>query len=251
MREVIEIAERRAREEKRLRRQKDEPRESPKSVYPESNCWESPKISPTSECSWGGSKVDFQEEKTPQLCASNEIDKEPEEATIPSCDSPAKTEEKLTEDHGKGVNVEGSSAKIDNDTNTLRLPVGKEVAIVLSGRLDDTEFLNRTNLQLVNLVVTSPQKNEQTSTSSLNEGFNALIKNLANPVILRKSPRSIVSPRISENRILTPSKYRNFMNNGRDFGTQTDGETELPDNKDDASKDRKDVVNNNRRDVEK
>ncbi|XP_043281717.1 myb-like protein X isoform X2 [Venturia canescens] len=251
MREVMEIAERRAREEKRQRRQKDESRESPKKACPESNCWESPKAARAPEDPCDLSREDFRKEKASKVVRSDDENDEGAKGAMVENGSPRRSEESASEDLGKSVNVEASSTNVDCDENTLRLPVGKEVAIVLSGRLDDAEFFNRANLQLVNLVVTSPRKNEQTSSSALNEGLNALIKSLANPVVLRKSPRSGLSPRISENRILTPSKYRNFINHGRDFGTQTDGESEPPDNKDASVKDRKDVVNNNRRDVEK
>ena len=254
MREILEAAERKAKEEKRQRmRQREEPkteRENSSERIFESNCWKSPSTDRPIECA---SQSIVSEPIVDNLTENFPGDNFIESNVKKNCDKKQTTSE--TFDDRKIVKEDCYRIEIKEE-NTVRLPVGKEVAIVLSGRLENPDFLNRANLQLVNLVMSpSPRINDKCSTSVINSGLNALVKSLANPVHLRKSPISPISPRLVENRVLTPSKYRNSLgaSQGRDFGTQTDGESELQESgsKDSSIKDCKDVVNHNRRDVEK
>jgi hypothetical protein len=145
------------------------------------------------------------------------------------------------------------------DLKSLQVPVSKDVAIVLSGRLENPEILSRANLQLVNLVMTpSPRKFTENTADYLSLGLNTLMRNHGSPRNLRKSSRDAAST-IIENRLLTPSKYRTSA--GRDFGTQTDVESDIQDLREkleDQSirepgiiKDKKDTTNTSRRNVEK
>ena len=135
--------------------------------------------------------------------------------------------------------------------------MSKDVAIVLSGRLEDPEILSRANLQLVNLVMTpSPRKFTESTADYLSLGLNTLMKNHGSPRNPRKYSRDTAST-IVENRLLTPSKYR--MPAGRDFGTQTDVESDIQDLQEklqdqsirESSKDKKDTTNASRRNIEK
>ncbi|CAL7946778.1 unnamed protein product [Xylocopa violacea] len=146
----------------------------------------------------------------------------------------------------------------NDDLKAVQVPISKDVAIVLSGRLEDSELLNKTaNLQLVNLVLTpSPRKSEIDSKNNLSVDLNTFIQRIGNSSFASNSSR--ISSTIVENRLLTPSKYR--ILNGRDFGTQTDIENDLQDFreqlevlgiKDTSAKDRKDATNTSKRDIEK
>ncbi|XP_076634722.1 uncharacterized protein LOC143348424 [Colletes latitarsis] len=88
--------------------------------------------------------------------------------------------------------------KDTNETKSLQVPVSKDVAIVLSGRLEDSELLNGANLQFVNLVLTPTPRNFE---NKLCGGLNF--------------PSTVF-----ERRLVTPTKFRAAI--GRDFGTQTD-----------------------------
>ena len=144
-----------------------------------------------------------------------------------------------------------------NNIKPVQVPVSKDVAIVLSGRLEDSELLNKANLQLVNLVLTpTPRQLENNSNTNLSVGLNSLIQNIGNSNFTSNSFK--IPPMIEENRLLTPSKYR--ITNGRDFGTQTDVENDPQDFlekmqncaiKDTSVKDHKDATNASKRDIEK
>lgn len=144
------------------------------------------------------------------------------------------------------------------DLRSLQVPVSKDVAIVLSGRLEDPEILGRANLQLVNLVMTPSPRRSGLDSAALSFGLNAIVRGAGGDAA--RSPRypgGRPSSTVVENRLLTPSKYRTPA--GRDFGTQTDVESdvqELRDKLQDASlgehagpnaKDRKDTTNASRR----
>lgn len=246
MREVLAAAERKAKEEKRKRRQREQPADSSGERCADSNCWDSPGAERTRD---GGSRSVVAEPIVDQLT----------ESTSSSDNVVEKALTNLAEDCSNAVDDETRTVREEHchrvgprEESTLDIPVSQEVAIVLSGRLENPDFFNRSNIQLVNLVVTpAAEKNASSSTNPFDVGLNTLSRNLANPVLLRGSS---VSPRLAENRLLTPSKYRSFAAHAqaRDFGTQTDGESEVQDNVGkDFAKELKDVVNNNRRDVEK
>lgn len=147
---------------------------------------------------------------------------------------------------------------------SLQVPVSKDVAIVLSGRLDDPEILSKANLQLVNLVMTPSPHRFDNAARGLSLGLNAIVKNNVTTTTRlsprnprRCSARSDSASLIVENRLLTPSKYR--IPAGRDFGTQTDAESDLQELRDklqdssigSTAKERKDTTNASRRNVEK
>lgn len=105
----------------------------------------------------------------------------------------------------------------------MKLPISQDVAIVLSARIDDPELFSKSSLKLVNLVVspTSPRNSsENCQKNELPSSLNALLTGgFGSPIVLRTSSSS---PKITQNRLLTPSKYR--QSSGRDCGTQTDCE---------------------------
>ncbi|XP_057341558.1 myb-like protein X isoform X2 [Microplitis mediator] len=131
--------------------------------------------------------------------------------------------------------TESCSKKFDDESanetareNLMRL--NKDVAIVLTGRLEDTNFLNGNNVKLLNLIVNSSTQcdnKSMTVNSNNNNNLNSLIKSLTNSGFVKSTCGASCSPRIVENRLLTPSKYR--INYGRDFGTQTDVENDSSD----------------------
>ncbi|XP_011161218.2 uncharacterized protein DDB_G0287625 isoform X2 [Solenopsis invicta] len=157
--------------------------------------------------------------------------------------------------------VDKSEKTTQQDLNprSLQVPVSKDVAIVLSGRLEDSEILSKTNLQLVNLVMTpSPRRFAENTADYFSLGFNTIVMNNGSPRNPRRSAKD-ASSTVVENRLLTPSKYR--MPTGRDFGTQTDVESDVQELREKlqdqlirdqgTTKDRKDTTNANRRNVEK
>ncbi|XP_023289120.1 myb-like protein X [Orussus abietinus] len=269
MREVLEAAERLAREEKKQRRRRDEedPRQNQESVRKGEDMFE-----PT-----------FKERNSePTYVLNSEDLKSPaieENPYTKSAAGPKILEESINEKETKQLNNQWecdldktsskssrkssskSSEDLEENSSIIRLPVSKDVAIVLSGRIEDSEILNGTNV--LNLVVaSSPKKSSKSDNSSntLKCGFNALVHGLGSPESWRTSCRTIISPRRVENRLLTPSKYR--IPTGRDFGTQTNVERDLKDLqdlqdlqeggiKDVTMKERKEATNSNRRDGEK
>lgn len=239
MREVIEAAERLAKEEKKLRRKRDvnENNKPTENLY-ESNL----------------------KDRLPDL-DSNSIKNTNSSnlQQIVSVDNETQLGKEVKKMNNQGENnflkmnetsVERNSFDESKEPNSIRIPVSKDVAIVLSGRLEDAELLNKANLQVVNLVMTpTPRKNE---VNHIISGLNALVNNCNSNYITKK-----VSPRFVENRLLTPSKYR--TPNSRDCGTQTDSEKEIQDLQsrieemeiNNFTKEIKDAANNNQRDVEK
>ncbi|XP_011308351.1 protein split ends [Fopius arisanus] len=205
MREILETAERIAREERRQKRQRDDVSDVGQFNGPEiTETINTNELSTTSEAQ---PKADLPPENSPK-----------------DMDGGDKIVEEIKEGH-------------------LRLPINKEVAIVLTGRIEDSDFLTGSNLQLLNLIVNStPRDRDQPSGT---RGINAVVKTMGN--CQTNSMGTMCSPRFRENRLLTPSKYRNAS--GRDFGTQTDGENDGDGDKD--SKDRKEIVNTSRRDIDK
>ncbi|XP_076292440.1 uncharacterized protein LOC143214847 isoform X1 [Lasioglossum baleicum] len=233
MREVLEAAERLAKEQKRNRRKRDEINED--TAINSSRNFDSN--------SSNASQLD-------QNCLSERI----QQNFSPSSDAQdtKKDEETSSEKETEGIdegeklpNVSEKSVAGANEVKSIQVPISKDVAIVLSGTLDNSELLNKANLQLVNLVLTpSPRKLENSSS-------NLLVNSLVHSLGTSRIPSTIV-----ENRLLTPSKYR--VANGRDFGTQTDVENELQDSREDlrdmknvTMKDRKDATNTSKRDIEK
>lgn len=122
---------------------------------------------------------------------------------------------------------------------------------VLSGRLDDPEILNRSNLQVVNLVMTTSPREKMDKGPAINAFIAGLVNNPIVTNLPNFSRTNITSPKYSdENRMLTPRKYR--CSTGRDFGTQTDNEKEelilrnkiqSLSMKDSSPKERKDAAN--------
>lgn len=239
MREVLEAAERLAKEERKNRAKREEQR----------------------DC--GGGELNM---VNPGDREEREKDRSPgRRGAIPTADYPgekssvSKDAKEADNHHRESEN--GQEARLPDDADkpeprSLQVPVSKDVAIVLSGRLEDPDILNRANLQLVNLVMSpSPRKLDNAGLSSL--GLNTIVRNNggASPRNPRRSSRDASSTMV-ESRLLTPSKYR--LSAGRDFGTQTDVESdvqELRDQLQDASigdhasnaKDRKDTTNACRR----
>ncbi|XP_046413254.1 uncharacterized protein LOC124176261 isoform X1 [Neodiprion fabricii] len=133
--------------------------------------------------------------------------------------------------------------------NTIQLPVSSEIAIVLSGRLQDPEILNASNLQ-VNLVVTpTPTKSE--SVPNLFSVSNTPLSNVISPATISHASQHRYA-KTTDTRLLTPSKYRTTI--AREFGTQTDLE-DMHNNacpyKEMSMKERKESLNTNRREIEK
>lgn len=239
MREILQAAENSAKEEKKNRRKRIEIEET--MLNPSSEGYEfKTKQYPVKNCTDNKSQ-----EHLENYCNESQISKDTKQIS----------EKKINHEKEKIVHLVEKSKDTMEEINSLQVPISKDVAIVLSGRLEDSELLKKANLQLVNLVVTpSPRKSENESALSL--GLDVLMKNLGSPILAKSSTK--ISPTITENRLLTPSKYR--MTSGRDFGTQTDIESDLQDlrekiqessTKDGSIKERKDTTNANRRDVEK
>lgn len=260
MREVLEAAERLAKEERKNRRKREEhlADEDLDVVTQSSNVSnavanandkrEEQNCSQTQKQSVNLTNRSLEEKSSPKDVKEadnyreSETDKDPEEVC-----SRMKYADKSEE------------TTLDLNQKSLQVPVSKEVAIVLSGRLEDPEILSRANLQLVNLVMTpSPRRYVENTADYLSLGLNTILRNNGSPRNPRRSSRD-TSSIVVENRLLTPSKYRTPA--GRDFGTQTDVESdvqELREKLQDQSirdqgttKDRKDTTNANRRNVEK
>lgn len=257
MREVLEAAERLAKEERKNRRKREEHIDEDTNVVTQSsnesntianvndkseeqNCLQAQKQS--------ANLINYPEEKSSPKdfkevdnCRASETDKDPKEGICSRMSYADKSED----------------TTLDLNPRSLQVPVSKDVAIVLSGRLEDPEILSRANLQLVNLVMTPSPRRFAENTDYFSLGLNTIMRNNGSPRNPRRSSRGTSS--IVENRLLTPSKYRTPA--GRDFGTQTDVESdvqELREKLQDQSirdqgitKDRKDTTNTSRRNVEK
>ncbi|XP_016840108.1 MAP7 domain-containing protein 2 isoform X3 [Nasonia vitripennis] len=221
MQEVLEAAERQAKEEKRQRRRRDDD-------------------------------------------AGNEANRPRDDKN--GAENAGNSAQPIDKEAKQALNRRESSATMDTHTTSrnhgssepVRLPISQEVAIVLSGRLEDPELLAKSPLKLVNLVV-SPRNGSSASRNIESGGgisLSALLSGLGSPVILQTTTRP--SPRFAENRLLTPSKYR--VASGRECGTQTDCEgdqlsSDLAEKAHEMrtkdAKERKEAANNSRRDVEK
>ncbi|XP_058810763.1 putative uncharacterized protein DDB_G0271982 isoform X3 [Phymastichus coffea] len=163
----------------------------------------------------------------------------------------------IDKDTKQAINQHETIDTCGSPREALRLPISQEVAIVLSGRIENPELLGKSPLKLVNLVV-SPSSGsglesaDSRRSDSASVALSALLNGFnGSPVILSTGSRN--SPRL-----LTPSKYR--LPSGRECATQTDceGETEsqgfdekVYETKIKDLKGRKEIVNNNKREVEK
>ncbi|XP_029169114.1 DNA ligase 1 [Nylanderia fulva] len=262
MREVLEAAERLAKEERKNRRKRELPDEhtdedadvvtqsSNKTKAIVSVDTRDEDNSPQAQKQSTNSSTDYPEKKS----------KNPKD--VKEADNYRESENgKDSQKNYSQSSYTSEEATPDPNPKSLQVPVSKDVAIVLSGRLEDPEILSRANLQLVNLVMTpSPRRFAENTAEYLSLGLNTIIRNNGSPRYPRKSSRDGgTSSALVENRLLTPSKYRTLA--GRDFGTQTDVESdvqELREKLQDQSigdqgttKDRKDTTNASRRTVEK
>lgn len=258
MREVLEAAERLAKEERKNRRKRD------------AHVDEDDVVTQSSNESKAVVSVDtFEEQNCSQTQSTNlatdyPVEKSPK--NVEEADNYRESE--LDKDSQKEYSQpnyadKSEEAMLDPSPKSLQVPVSKDVAIVLSGRLEDPEILSKANLQLVNLVMTpSPRKFAENTVDYLSLGLNTVMRNNGSPRNPRKSSRdSISSSNFVENRLLTPSKYRTLA--GRDFGTQTDVESDIQelreklqsqsirDQDTEGTKSRKDTTNASRRNVEK
>lgn len=263
MREVLEAAERLAKEGRKNRRKREEPIDEDTDVVTqssnESNAIAAANVNDKREeqsCSQRQSArqsvslINYSEEKSSPKetkeadnYRENENDKNPPREVYSRTNYADKSEE----------------TTLDLNLRSLQVPVSKDVAIVLSGRLEDPEILSRANLQLVNLVMSSsPRRFAENTADYFPLGLNAIMRNSGSPRNPKRSLRD-ASSIVVENRLLTPSKYRTPA--GRDFGTQTDVESDVQELREklqdqsirdqDITKDRKDTTNANRRNVEK
>lgn len=263
MREVLEAAERLAKEERKTRRKREEPIDEDIDVMTqssnESNAIavanandkrEEQNCSQRQSARQSASLINYPEEKSSPKetkeadnYRESENDKDPPREVYSRANYADKSEE----------------TTLDLNLRSLQVPVSKDVAIVLSGRLEDPEILSRANLQLVNLVMSSsPRRFAENTADYFPLGLNAIMRNSGSPRNPKRSLRD-ASSIVVENRLLTPSKYRTPA--GRDFGTQTDVESDVQELREklqdqsirdqDITKDRKDTTNANRRNVEK
>ncbi|XP_076381556.1 uncharacterized protein LOC117225945 isoform X2 [Megalopta genalis] len=236
MREVLEAAERLAKEQKKNRRKREE--------TDEDTAISSSRNFDSNSSNASQLDQDCLSERTRQ----NSSPSSDAQDTKKDRDTSSEKETAGSNDDQKPRNVSERTSST-NDVKSVQVPISKEVAIVLSGRLEDSELLNKANLQLVNLVLTPSPRKLENSSSNLLMGLNSFVHGIGTSRI----PSTIV-----ENRLLTPSKYR--VTNGRDFGTQTDVENDLQDSREDLQdmtmknvtmKDRKDATNASKRDIEK
>lgn len=257
MREVLEAAERLAKEERKKRRKREEHTDEDADVVTQSS---------NESNAVANDKREEQNCSQAQKQSANLTNRSPEEKSSPKDVKEADNyrESETDKDPGEVCSRtkyadKSEETTLDLNPRSLQVPVSKEVAIVLSGRLEDPEILSRANLQLVNLVMTpSPRRYVENTTDYLSLGLNTILRNNGSPRNPRRSSRDSSSI-VVENRLLTPSKYRTPA--GRDFGTQTDVESDVQELREklqdqsirdqDTTKDRKDTTNANRRNVEK
>lgn len=243
MREVLEAAERLAKEQKKSRnshRKRDE-------AYEENS------ITLSRSCESNMSNINQIDKK----CVNNGL-----EQTVAFNNDPQGIKHETEKLNEKGDTNDKETVKVlekldqDSDVKSVQVPISTDVAIVLSGRLEDSELLNKANLQLVNLVLTPTPRRFDNNINNLSVGLNSLMQNSGSPHLPSGSSR--IPSTIIENRLLTPSKYR--VSNGRDFGTQTNLENDLQDYreklqeltiKEVSMKDHKDATNASKRDNEK
>lgn len=262
MREVLEAAERLAKEERKNRRKREELTDEDMDVVTQSS--NEPNV--TANVNDKRDEQSYSQAQQQSANLINQSEEKPSPKDAKEADNCRETEnDKDTREVCSRMNYADKSEETtldyggDLNPRSLQVPVSKDVAIVLSGRLEDPEILSRANLQLVNLVMTpSPHRFAENTADYFSLGLNAIVRNNGSPRNPRRSSRD-ASSIIVENRLLTPSKYRTSA--GRDFGTQTDVESdvqELREKLQDQSvgdqgttKDRKDTTNANRRNVEK
>lgn len=256
MREVLEAAERLAREEKKIRRKREEHADENADV--------------TTQFSAESSANGTREEQNCSQSSNSIVNYTPDRISSPKDVKKVDNQRESENDKdSKEICISPRSAQLnkseenmlDLNLRSLQVPVSKDVAIVLSGRLEDPDILSRANLQLVNLVMTpSPRRFAENTADYLSLGLNAILrKNGSARNSSRKSLRDAASV-VVENRLLTPSKYRTPTGR-QDFGTQTDVESDLQELRDklqdqsigeqDTTKDRKDTTNASRKNIEK
>jgi len=256
MREVLEAAERLAKEERKNRRKREEHIDEDTDVVTQSS----------NESNATTNVNDKREEQSCSQKQSASLSNYPVEKSSPK--GAKETDNYYESENDKDLRKvrsrtnyadKSEETTLDLNPRSLQVPVSKDVAIVLSGRLEDPEILSRANLQLVNLVMTpSPRRFMENATDYFSLGLNTIMRNNGNPRNPRRSSRD-ASSIVVENRLLTPSKYRTPT--GRDFGTQTDVESDVQELREklqdqsirdqDTTKDRKDTTNVSRRNVEK
>lgn len=258
MREVLEAAERLAKEEKKNRRRREEP---DRNIDGRNLTTDATSSDSNTTVAKENDKYE-QDYLQMQRRSADLITNYPEEKPSPKDVKEVHNHRDSENDKQSRPSHADKSEEAALDLRSLQVPVSKDVAIVLSGRLEDPEILSRANLQLVNLVMTpSPRRLDYTANAGLSLGLNALMKNN----IMERSPRNLrrsardASSIVVENRLLTPSKYR--IPAGRDFGTQTDVESDIQELREKLQessirehgtmKDKKDTTNANRRNVEK
>lgn len=239
MRQVLEAAERLAQEEKKFRRKRNEASNS-NNVETNAN-------------------ADVVALSTqPETCCSRAFAKDYDQ--VPVRDNPQlhhreqcfeqETKEPSNPPENELGRESGARGELPEPKyNTIQLPVSTEVAIVLSGRLRDPEVLNTSNLQ-VNLVVSPSPKKSDIVSNFFNSG-EVFLPSLSSPTTVAKEDRNRYSDATNA-RLLTPSKYRSAI--GREFGTQTDLDDFRENSfsyKEMSTKERKESLNSNRRDIEK
>ncbi|XP_070168627.1 myb-like protein X [Polyergus mexicanus] len=262
MREVLEAAERLAKEERKKRRKRDghtnEDTDAMIQSSNESNATIDVDTREEENCSQA-------QKQSTNLTTDYPVEKCKSPKDVKEADNYRESE--YDKDSQTGYSQpnyadKSEEAMLDLNPMSLQVPVSKDVAIVLSGRLEDPKILSRANLQLVNLMMTpSPRRFADNTAEYFSLGLNTIKRNNESPRNPRKSSRDSASSTLVENRLLTPSKYR--MIAGRDFGTQTDVESDIQelreklqnqsikDQDTEGTKDRKDTTNASRRNVEK
>ncbi|XP_048514861.1 zinc finger CCCH domain-containing protein 13 [Athalia rosae] len=241
MRQVLEAAERLAKEEKQSRRRRNDVKSLENDEQRGVDAEKSPSLAQQKTCRISTSDLNL------------------DEIPVGKSTSPENSERYI-----KGGNA-GCSAQSDNEfdhetamptnnpdtthNNIAQIPLSTEIAIVLSGRVYDPEILNASNLQVNLIVAPSPTKSQSLS-NSVSTGETVLPILTSRAVATDVSQDRNLDTKVS--RLLTPSKYRSTL--GREFGTQTDVE-DLRDNvfsyKESSTKERKESLNANRRDIEK
>ncbi|XP_076175314.1 uncharacterized protein LOC143150737 [Ptiloglossa arizonensis] len=241
MREVLEAAERLAKEQKKFRRKRE--RIDEESTNSSRNC----------ESNISNSSLFDQHCPSARTQQNTSFDN-----NVQSIKNEEETMDVKEDNNQKETSNRSEKLVQDpNNVKSVQVPISKDVAIVLSGRLENSELLNKANLQLVNLVLTPTPRKFENNMTNLSVGLNTFVHNTDslnfNPTSSSRFPSTIV-----EKRLLTPSKYR--VTNGRDFGTQTDIENDLQDFregmegitvKDVSLKDHKDATNASKKDIEK
>uniref|UniRef100_A0ABD2WMR9 CCDC66 domain-containing protein n=1 Tax=Trichogramma kaykai TaxID=54128 RepID=A0ABD2WMR9_9HYME len=272
MQEVLEAAERRAKEDKQLSRRRKQQQEDGPSNDDNNK---------TSGKSSSRSVTDNNKEERVDVEDKSAADKQ---TSSGANESSSVTSAAVSLDSTRDNGVTKKAEESQQQQQSIDLPVSQEVTIVLSGRIDDPELLLRNApLKLVNLVLNansinnnSPRGSSPRSSIGSTAGLGALLQGLsqAGQVILHAPP---LSPRAgaagganncTTPRLLTPSKYRMAHRRrrgaggggGRECGTQTDCEADPSstdygikeeEDEDEEREDRKDATSAARRELEK